>query len=154
MNPKDHARAARRLIDDCGGLDACVTILKAAGRRGGRTLLSNYQTGREGATMSAEIMALLQADCGKPTYSDTISSAFAIPSVVGPLDEAVFDVSEEALAMQGRARDALADGELSARELDMLAKEERHLAETLETVRATIRSAELALGRKANLRAI
>lgn len=152
MNPKEHARAARRLIAECGGLDECVRILRDAGRlKGGRTLLSNYQTGREGATMSAEIMDLLQADCGKPLYSDRLSAERKAP-VVGRLDDAVCDVSQEALAMQGRAREALADGELTPRELDQLAIEEGRLSEALETVRATLRGAEAGLGRKRSLK--
>jgi hypothetical protein len=145
VTSREHARLARELITACGGLDEC-----AANCRVSKANLSRYQNPHEECFMPADVIADLETYCGRPIYSAALFDRFEQPKAeASDLREAVFTLTEESADLQRVAREVLADGRITPRELDRLAEEERQADAALQKVRAARQAAEAAQQRPA-----
>lgn len=70
MDPMRHAWLARSLIDACGGLPASADVCRLAKSR-----LSEFTIPTSGAYMPADVIADLEAYCGRPIYSQALVEA-------------------------------------------------------------------------------
>lgn len=139
LSHREHARLARELIDACGGLEEA-----AAACRVRKSALSGYQNPEDASTMPADVMDALEEYAGQgPTYSGAIAERRLFPTkVTGCLKELAFDLAQESMDVVTAVRDAMADGRLSALDLDRIADAEREAEEALERVRSVRRAAE------------
>lgn len=103
MTPRNHARLARRLIDACGGL---AEASEACGVS--KSVLSTYQNPNEPATMSARVMADLEAYCGEPIYSREIAESRPSAPVAGNALTETHEVVQAAAALLPLAVDMIA----------------------------------------------
>lgn len=131
MTLREHARLARELITQCGGLAeasiACGTS---------KTVLSTYQNPAETSTMAARVMADLEQYCGQPTYSSALAGRFDQAKPQGDLRTAACEFAEISSDLQRRVRLAQADGAISPNELDEIAAAEREAEAALDRLRA------------------
>ncbi|MGA0604898.1 hypothetical protein ACO2Q0_02775 [Phenylobacterium sp. VNQ135] len=137
MTPREHARLARSLIEACGGLEEASLACRVS-----KSKLSAYQTPHDPLFMAADVIADLEIYCGRPIYSSALAGRFDPPRATGDLRDAACDFAEKAMDVQRVAREAEADGEWSASEIERLAREEREAADALERIRALRRNAE------------
>jgi hypothetical protein len=133
-----HALLARDLIAACGGLDEAAS---ASGRLK-RSRLAEFQSVNSGAFMPADVMAALEAYCGKPIYSAAIAAA--LPSAAGEhLLAEVCAVSEDSALMQRLVRDLVATGRpMTPREKSVVAAGMLRLAQELREAQATVEGGE------------
>lgn len=137
---REHARLAKRLIKACGG---GAEAARACGVSD--TTLSRYATGA--AVMPADVIANLENYCGEPIYSGALFNLFDRAASGQDIRISAQELTEAAANVQRVAREALADGNLTMREIDELASVEAQAAAALERVRATRRAAEVAMGK-------
>ncbi|WP_420478262.1 hypothetical protein [Brevundimonas sp. FT23028] len=139
LSHREHARLARELVDACGGLEEAANACRVR-----KSALSGYQNPEDPSTMPADVMDALEEYAGQgPTYSGAIAERRMFPvKVTGCLKELAFDLAQESMDVVTAVREALADGNLSANDLDRIASAEREAEEALERVRAVRRSAE------------
>lgn len=134
MNPRQHARLARALIDACGGLaeasEACGTS---------KSVLSTYQNPEEHATMSARVIADLEAYCGEPLYSRALFEARPSAADARDLLDEACEAAEAVAGFQRKVRLATRDGQITPRERDDLA---RTGAEAVEQLREAVEGVE------------
>jgi len=142
---REHARLAKRLIKACGG---GAEAERACGLSD--TTLSRYSTGA--AVMPADVIANLENYCGQPIYSGALFDLFDRAVATEDLRNAAQELTEAAAVMQRCAREALADGKLTPREIDDIAAVERQAEDALERVKATRRALEAGMG--SNIRAV
>jgi hypothetical protein len=137
MNPREHARMARLLIDACHGLDEA-----AAACRVSKSKLSDYQNPHSALFMPADVMCDLEAYCGRAIYSAAIFDRVQPGVVSEDLEAVTCDLSEAGSELQRLTRKALADRKLTPREIDELSKAEAAVAESLDRVRGAREAAE------------
>lgn len=137
MNPREHARMARMLIDACNGLDEA-----AAACRVSKSKLSDYQNPHVGLFMPADVMCDLERYCGRAIYSAAIFDRVQPGVVSADLEAVTCDLSEAGSELQRLTRKALADRKLTPREIDELSKAEAAVAESLDRVRGAREAAE------------
>lgn len=130
-----HAAKARALMAACGGL------VEAAGAcRLGTSQLSRAQDPLDvGETyLPADVIAVLEAYCGRPIYSAALAELVAASAAVpaGDVLQEACDVVECASALMARARSAASDGQLSPREGADLLKASSELRAELEQIEA------------------
>lgn len=70
MNQRQHAALARALIKHCGGLEEAESNCRVS-----MASLSRYQGPDHTDAMPADVMADLEAYCGKPIYSQALYGA-------------------------------------------------------------------------------
>ncbi len=118
MTPRQHACAARALIAECGGLEEAAA---APGCGVSKSQLARYQDPQEPCTMTAQVMAALEAYCGAPVYSAALVAAATAGRTDGErLRDSGEEAVEAAAQFQKTIRTSLADGRLSPREKDAL----------------------------------
>lgn len=141
MTPREHARLARELIDHSGGLDEASRACRVS-----RAVLSSYQNSeRPECFMPADVMDALEEYAGQgPIYSGAIAERRMFPTPIGSLAEIACELSEQSLETQGLIRRALADGRLSRREIDIIARAERDAEAALERLKSARRAIEAA----------
>ena len=145
----EHSALARALIKACGGLPGAAQACRLAGRRCSVTVLSTYQNAQHPASMPADVIDLLEQQCGQAIYSAKLAASIDRPVLVDcDPREASYDLSEEVLDMQAETREAVRDGRLSPREIARLRAELSEVESAAETLRNTIAGAETALGTK------
>ena len=139
LSHREHARLARELIDACGGLEEAANACRVR-----KSALSGYQNPEDPSTMPADVMDALEEYAGQgPTYSGAIAERRMFPAkVTGCLKELAFDLAQESMDVVTAVRDAMADGSLSANDLDRIASAERDAEQALEAVRALRRATE------------
>lgn len=145
LSIREHARLAKRLVKACGG---GAEAERACGVSD--TTLSRYSTGA--AVMPADVIANLENYCGQPIYSGALFDLFDRAVANEDLRHAACELTEASAKMQACAREALADGKLTPREIDDIAAAERGAEEALELVKATRRAIEAGMG--PNIRAV
>lgn len=69
LSRRQHARLAKQLIEQCGGLDEAVTACRV-----GRSQLSDYQNPNGEGFMPADVMVDLEAYCGSAIYSGALAA--------------------------------------------------------------------------------
>lgn len=138
ISSREHARLAGDLIDACGGLaEASRTCRVSEG------VLSTYQNpNRPECNMPADVMADLEHHCAKPIYSAFIRRNLGLSVEPGCLRELGCLLTEEGADFQGYIRRALADGRLSAREIDEARRELAQAETVLVRCRASLDAAE------------
>lgn len=117
MNPRQHALLARQLIEACGTLDEAVQACRVS-----KSVLSGYQTPGAGAFMPADVIADLEAYCGEPVYSRALFEARPATSEAVCLVTECCEATESVSDLQREVRLAAADGLLTPRERDRLAR--------------------------------
>jgi hypothetical protein len=133
MTPRQHALLARQLIAACGGLQEAATACRASD-----TSLSRHQTPDSGQFMPADVMADLEAYCGEPVYSRALFEARPSASQARDLVQEACEASESVSDLQREIRLAAADGKITPRERDRLAKIHAKAEEQLRDVAAVI----------------
>jgi len=138
MTPREHSRLARELIAACGGLEeACAAC------RTSKSVLSTYQNPNEAATMPARVIAELETYAGQPLYSRALFERFDAPKApAADLSAQACALTEAAAVLQHTTRTALADGVLTPREADALAKAESDVEAALHSARAARQATE------------
>lgn len=109
MNARRHARLAHDLIEACGGLDEAAQACRV-----GKTRLSDYQNPAASCSMPADVMADLEAYCGRAIYSGALSQARPTAPVCGEVVTETHDVVTAAAALLPLAV-AMRDGKPGAR---------------------------------------
>jgi hypothetical protein len=137
MNPREHARLARLLIDACNGLDEA-----AAACRVSKSKLSDYQNPHSALFMPADVMCDLERYCGRAIYSAAIFDRVQPGIVSEDLEAVTCDLTEAGAELQRLTRRALADRRLTPREIDELAKAEDQVVQVLGRVRGAREAAE------------
>lgn len=115
VNARLHAMLARQLIEACGGLEESETVSRLK-----RSRLSECQTPGSGAYLPIDVVADLEAYCGRPIYSQALVDARpAVEAAAGIMQEAC-EATEETGALLRVVRQAVADGHLTPRERDLI----------------------------------
>lgn len=113
-----HARLARELIEACGGL------LEAEGAcRVRKSQLSDYQSGHVEAFMPADVMADLEAYCGRPIYSRALCEARPEAIEAACLKDEACEAAERVTDLQRKIRLAANDGVLTPTERNELSRD-------------------------------
>mgnify|MGYP001809559024 FL=1 len=107
---------ARQLIKACGGLEEAASACGV-----GKSQLGRYQDPAEPSTMTAAVIADLEAYCGSAIYSGSLLAAMAREAVAPAVlrDEAE-EAVEATAGLQAAIRLAMQDGTVSPRERDRL----------------------------------
>jgi len=143
LNRAQHARLARALIAKCGENDSRADLdVAAAECRIGKSQLSDCQCPNGVAYMPADVIADLESYCGVPIYSSALAGLFDAPKAQGNLHDACCEVTESAAKLQASVRQAQADGALTPREHDDIAKVIGAVEATLEEAKAVQRAME------------
>lgn len=117
MNRRQHARLARQIIEACGGL-----IEAASACRVGKSQLADYQSPHGDGFMPADVIADLEAYCASPIYSRALFEARPDQALSRDLKEEACEAAEAAMTLQSKIRLAAADGVLTPREREALAR--------------------------------
>ncbi len=139
MTPREHARLARALIAACGGLaeasGACRVTL---------SVLSEYQSAAHPTRcMAADVISDLEIYCGQPIYSAAMAAQFREDQRnADDLQDLACDLTEATARLQHAIRLAVADGRISATELEEIAGAERQAETALGAVRGARRGVE------------
>lgn len=141
LSPREHARLAKFLIRECGGL---AESSRACGLSD--SALSRYQTNGSGQYMPADVIANLESYCGKPVYSGALFDLFDSAVVSNDLRDATCALTEAAAKLQGAAREALADGRYTMSEDEQLAAMETSAEEAVAIIKAARRSLQAGIG--------
>jgi hypothetical protein len=145
ISPREHARLAGDLIDACGGLAEASRACRVS-----EGVLSTYQNpNRPECNMPADVMSDLEKHCGKPIYSGFIRRNLGLTVEPGNLRDLGCLLTEEGADFQAFIRRALADGVLSANEIDTARQELAAAENVLARCRASLDAAELSLPRAA-----
>lgn len=138
ISAMEHARLAGELIHACGGLAEASRACRVS-----EGVLSTYQNAnRPECNLPADVMADLEHYCGKPIYSAFIRRNLGQTVEPGCLRELGCLLTEEGADFQGYIRRALADGRLSAREIDEARRELAQAETVLIRCRASLDAAE------------
>ena len=132
MDPMRHAWLARSLIDACGGLRASADVCRL-----GKSRLSEFTTVNTDHFMPADVIADLEAYCGRPIYSQALVEARPGASAGRGLLTEACETTEVAAALQRVARLSAA-GPLSRRTREELLADADELERHLRAIRATI----------------
>lgn len=141
LSPREHARLAKFLIRECGGL---AEATRACGLSD--STLSRYQTNGSGQFMPADVIANLEGYCGKPVYSGALFDLFDSAVVSNDLRDATCALTEAAAKLQGAGREALADGRYTMSEDEQLAALEAQAEDALSMIKATRRGLQAGIG--------
>lgn len=82
--------------------------------------------------MPADVIADLERHCGRAIYSAALFDLCKAPTVTGCIKEMALDLAQEAQDAVAAVRAALADGNLSNNDLDIIAAAERDARTALE----------------------
>jgi hypothetical protein len=125
MNRRRHAMLARLLLSECG------TLAEAAGAcRVSVPQLSDYQNPNGESFMPADVIADLEAYCGKPVYSRALFEARPETAEARNLVTEACEAAESASDLQREIRLAASDGVITPAERTRL--ERRHAKATEE----------------------
>ncbi len=128
MTPREHARWARALIKECGGIDEAADNCSV-----GRSSLSNYQNPNIEHTMPAAVICELETYCGVKIYSRAMFEGGDEAVRARDIREAASEAIEAAADLHKEVRRATADGIVSPNESDVIAQKTertvRHLRE-------------------------
>ena len=108
MNERQHAHLAKVLIQACGGFDEAIDACRV-----GRTQLYQYADPASGHFMPADVMADLEAYCGRPVYSRTLTRFRPAAEVAANAVAEACDVGQAGMRVQELVRRLAGDGELS-----------------------------------------
>ena len=138
ISSREHARLASDLIDACGGLAEASRACRVS-----EGVLSTYQNpNRPECNMPADVIADLERHCGKAIYSGFIRRSLGIAVDPGCLRDLGCLLTEEGADFQSFIRRALADGRLTAREIDEARRELAQAESILIRCRASLDAAE------------
>ena len=136
MDPMRHAWLARSLIDACGGLPASADVCRLAKSR-----LSEFTIPTSGAYMPADVIADLEAYCGRPIYSQALVEARPGYSENAGLLVEVCETTEQAAELQRLVRQ-MAGRPLDRRSREQLLADADILEGHLRAIRATATATE------------
>lgn len=136
LNHIEHCAMAARLIESVGGLGPASRITGLS-----PTSLSNYQNPGKRETMPAKVISDLQVSARTTLYSDAMAGEVADFGIVAadPMHHACGLVKEAAEAL-GAIEQAMANGNVSAREFSECDKELADVEERVAVLRAGLRS--------------
>lgn len=138
ISHREHARLASELIAACGGLAEASRSCRVS-----EGVLSTYQNpNRPECNLPADVMADLEQHCGKAIYSAFIRRNLGQTVEAGCLRDLGCLLTEEGADFQSFIRKALADGRLSAREIDEARRELAQAETVLVRCRASLDAAE------------
>lgn len=138
ISSREHARLASDLIDACGGLSEASRACRVS-----EGVLSTYQNpNRPECNMPADVMADLERHCGAAIYSSFIRRTLGQAVEPGCLRDLGCLLTEEGADFQAFIRRALADGRLSANEIDVARRELASAETVLIRCRASLDAAE------------
>lgn len=103
-----HALLARDLIGACGGLNEAASACRLE-----RSRLAMFQDPNSASFMPADVIADLEAYCGRPLYSQALIEARPGGTDHANLAIEVCEAAEAAVDLQRVTRRALADGKLT-----------------------------------------
>lgn len=115
MNAKRHALLARLLIEACGGLIEAAAVDDC---RLKHSRLANFQDPTSGSFMPADVIAALEAYCGKAIYSQAIADERPTRSELVDLADDACSTVEAAADLQELVRKHRAGDQLTAHERD------------------------------------
>lgn len=110
----------RQLIDACGSLDLASDVCATECRPYSVAQLSRCQNPNAPDLLPIDIVDCLEAHCGKPIVSATISNGRMHTGTVGELRDESSEVTEAAADLQRHIRNALTDGEIDPAEASSL----------------------------------
>jgi hypothetical protein len=138
ISSREHARLAGDLIEACGGL-----LESSRACRVSEGVLSTYQNpNRPECNMPADVMADLEKHAGRAIYSSFIRRNLGQQVEPGCLRDLGCLLTEEGADFQSYIRRALADGRLSANEIDEARRELAQAESVLIRCRASLDAAE------------
>lgn len=129
MNRRQHARLARLLIEACDGLVAAADVCRV-----GKSQLGEYQHPDGDDYMPADVIADLEAFCGRPIYSRALYEARPEVRAAKNLIDEACGAAEAAMTLQATVRLAAQDGELTNNELEAVARAHRAAEEEIRDV--------------------
>jgi len=131
LNRRRHAMLARQLLEACGTL---AEASAATARRISVPQLSDYQSPHGESFMPADVMADLEAYCGKPLYSRALFEAR--PDVAEALDlvAEACEAAEGVTDLQRAVRLAASDGVITPAERTRLERQHAKATEELRDV--------------------
>jgi hypothetical protein len=115
MNAKRHALLARLLIEACGGLHEAAAVDDCRLRP---SRLANFQDPNAGSFMPADVVAALEAYCGRAIYSQAIADERPSASDLSDLADEACSLVEAAADLQELVRRHRAGDPLNAHEKD------------------------------------
>jgi hypothetical protein len=131
MNAKRHALLARLLIEACGGLDEAAAVDDC---RLKKTRLALFCDPNAEAFMPADVLAALEAYCGKPIYSAALVEERPAKSAIADLADEACSMVEGAAELQELLRKHRGGTPLNARD-------RQHVERLLELVDDHVRGA-------------
>jgi hypothetical protein len=138
ISHREHARLAHDLIEASGGLAEASRACRVS-----EGVLSTYQNpNRPECNMPADVMADLERHCGKAIYSGFIRRTLGIAVEPGCLRDLGCLLTEEGADFQSFIRRALADGRLTAHEIDEARRELAQAESILIRCRVSLDAAE------------
>lgn len=127
MNRRRHAMLARLLLGECGTLSEASA---ATTRKISVAQLSDYQSAHGESFMPADVIADLEAYCGRPVYSRALFEARPEAAEARDLVVEACEAAEGVTELQREIRLAAADGVITPAERTKL--ERRHAMATQE----------------------
>lgn len=125
MNRRRHAMLARQLLEQCGTLSEAAAACRVSVPQ-----LSDYQSPHGESFMPADVMADLEAYCGRPIYSRALFEARPESAEARDLVAEACEAAEGVTDLQREIRLAAADGVITPAERTKL--ERRHAVATQE----------------------
>lgn len=140
LTERQLATKTKALLHACGGLEEASKACSETARPYSTAQLSRCQTPGSGCFLPLDIINVLEDYCGKPIISQALFEARPCAAEAQSLLTEASETTESAAAFQARARRALADGVVTAREADELAKDaDEMLEQAREAVAAVAR---------------
>ena len=131
MTPREHARWARALIQECGGIDEASDNCSV-----GRSSLSNYQNPNVEQSMPAAVICELETYCGVKIYSRAMFEGGNEAVRARDIRDAASEAIEAAAELHKEVRRATADGVVSPNESDVIAQKTEQTVRHLRDVTA------------------
>ena len=142
MRPRRHSQLARVLIAACGGLDEAAEACRI-----GKSQLSNAQNPNHDAYLPVDVIADLEAYCGKPHYSSALIDNVGDVETDGDLVGDAIDLNAKAGVFLSRIHSALKDKTITPREVTEIAKLSTMVRQSLGNVDAELDASSVKEGK-------
>ena len=139
MDPVRHAMLARELIAACGGLVEAAEVCRL--KRSRLSDCQNADLAGRGRYLPIDVIAQLEAYCGRPIYSASVAAARPARADVHTLLTEACQVTEEAAALQRLCRRAEERGPLSLHERRLIEAGAVAIEQELDALRAAAAAA-------------
>lgn len=123
MTPMRHSQLARLLIKECGGLEDAAKACRLS-----KSQLSNAQLPHHDAVLAIDVVADLEAYCGKPIYSSALVDHCAEVDIECDFVGEAIELNAKTALLLSHIHEAKADGVITPAE-----------ASTIMTICETVR---------------